>query len=1232
VNADQKHLTVEQIDTFLEAQRDIAYGATANLPGEVRNHLIWCKACQQLLATHAKYDRILQTGLKLEQRIQTKEDCPSAETLRTLAAQLLPSNEAHRILGHVVDCQSCAYAFRKTVEELGDEDTVEEEAFLGALQSRKPEWQKDLATRLAATAKASIRNTPEPVSITFKSWLSSAKLRFVYASAAAAVLVIAFGVWSYRKLHESSVDQLLAQAYAEQRTLELRIAGAEHAPLRQERGAERSSLAKPAALLKAEYEIRAKLEANPEDSTVFASKGRAELLEWQYDQALQSLKRALSSNPNSAEVMIDLASAYAERAEAEDRTTDLGQALEYLGEALAKHPEHPVALYNRAVVDERLFLYEEAQNDWLHYLRVEPRGAWAKEAKQRLEAVQLKLPKSSSWLVPETDAEKAAVTLQLSINRSPTETTVWPDSLDEEYLDIALQRWLPAAAERQRSKTWPEWKALQSLADVLLVRHQDIWLADLLSVKFSARVAKGWKALGAAARLNSEGDFDGAHREAEEAAKTLSDEHCLPGVVLARWEEAYALQRAQEGRLCLDAIRLADSTYARSHYPWVASQLALEKSICSAMVGQMGRVRDFSEEATKRARSSHYSTLGLRCMHIAGTEVAGGNTESSWTFFKKGLASHWAGSYRPFRVYQFYAEMSVEPESVGQWYLARSLMSEAVIHISRTPNRLMEAMARQSLAVDVELSGDKQQAIREFQRADELFSSLPETSATRALQFSAKVAQISLEAEQTRNDHVLRDLEHARQFASSQSQYWDWLNYYQTLGDGLWRHGDVSGARKALRATLYIGDTALGTVKDDADRLSWERRMTKSYSSLVELELSGGYDPISALEYLEWYRSAALRAPPNRTPPGGIDFASLEANPPLPRMSFVSELLPRLKRQTVVAFAKLKDGTAGWLFDDRGLHSFWVKSGPDDLSELERRFLNQCSNPSSNLDDLRLTGKKLHDRLFGPVEEYLDPSRVLYIEADGVLQQIPFEALVTPTGDFLAQHFTVIMSPGLAFWPYLRTPAPFPSDDKVLVVGNSLAGTYLGTRFVPLQDSETEARDVAQQFKHSELLLGTNATSDAIKREIPGVLVFHFAGHAITSPARTGLIVARAPASDLDGDSNELLDSSAISGLNANKLKLVVLSACSTAGEESGLADPRSLVRAFLKVGVPDVIASRWRVDSRTTSVLMGDFYNALNSRRSPSEALRIASAGLRKRSSNAHPYYWSAFTVFGRE
>jgi len=1231
----EKHLSPEQVEWLINGKgSDAAREAPVEFWDEARQHLAQCTACEKLVHLHGEIQKRL-VELKGQPGQPPAEGCPDQKVWWDVAAGTLPDAEAEELMDHATQCDQCAPLLKAATEDYATAATPEEETVVRQLHTGRSDWQHQQAQAMAARSKQEMEQRAPAKSLSKFIFAGSPAWRLL--AAACVLLAVALAsVWTIRRLREPSANDLLAAAYADQRTVELRIPGAHYAPLRQERGAGRSPLAKPSSLLRAEYLISEKLSAKPEDADLLAAKGRAEILEWQYNQAIESLKHSLDLSPESPDLDCDLATAYAERAEAENRPLDYGEAIEYLGKALSKNPENSLAIFNRAIVEEKLNLYEQAIKDWEHYLRIDSVGPWSAEARQRLEAIRHQLKESGVASPLQTEPADALADLTERRRGIQKNSQSQQDSADEEYLQSALTKWLPAVSTRKsdlapRSSEQIESTALTSLAAALSVRHGDSWLSDLLSTNCISNTSDGLKDLAASTRLNVDGSFDAAAIAAEHSARVMTGANCRPATLRALWEKAYALQRAQQGGECLDTIERARKIGISATYPWLSSQFDLEESICSAMTGRLSSIQSKVKESMDVSESAHYPSLLLRATQIAGTQIAPHDPAEEWAWLFKGIQLHWAGTYRPFRVYQFYAEMALSAENRQQWHVARTLMEEAVVHIGRTSNRLTEAVATHNLAVDTQMTGDDIAALAYFRRAGEIFSSLPQSPLTRNFLFSATVYQASLEAQQGKYDLALESLHAAHQNYSEQSQYWVWLHYYQALAEVLFHQGDQVGTERALRSALYISETALASLANDSDRLLWERRASQSYRSLVEVHFAEN-DNARALESWEWYLSSELRVPRAASPIAQINFSSVDSAPPLRRESLVSDTLPNLKNVTILSFARLNTGVFVWLFDDRGIQSRRISVSESDLDRISRRFLGLCRDPSSDREEVLRAGKLLYTWLIAPFAANLDSSRTLVIESDGSLEQLPFAALTSPDGRYLGQQFRLVISPGLGFWPQLRSVKPFSPRDRALVVGAPDVGAGSSANLPPLPDSAIEAREVSSHFSRSKLLLGADASVDALRRDLPSVSVFHFAGHAISSANRSGLVLAHVtPLAGDQGDDTGFFDARQIRMQMMQGLGLAVLSACATALDDSGLVDPQSLVHAFLRAGVPQVVASGWNVDSHSTAALMQQFYKSLAEGRPAPEALQIAADAIRSQPQTWHPYYWASFSVYGK-
>jgi CHAT domain-containing protein len=1241
----EPHLSISQIERLLQLDSEESEEGVVNRGNEnARLHLNACEICQRRVrAEQETMGRLAQ--LKPNTTEARGPLCPPDNLWLEVAARITTEG-SDGYLSHAAKCDHCGPLLHEAIEDFGEELTPSEEALIANIGTAKLEWQNSLASKLISKEHPHKSQPLENFLATSSSSGSKARreafrpsfagvsLRIRWAAAACLVLLlITAAILAHREgTPVVAVNRLLAQAYTERRPFDLRIEGAPYAPLRQERGAVHSAFAKPESLLRAEYEIKKGLAGKPEDADLLASKGRAELLEWQYDEAIKSLKHALDMNPNSSSILCDLATAYALRGAEEGETSDYGLAVEFLGRALQQDPENKVALFNRAVVEERWGLFSDAGTDLENYLKLDPHGDWTGEARERLDALQQKQKTSSSQPSAETDPLRAIVKLKRRVN-DRGQSPLWPEALDEEYLSIAITNWLPSVATRQpanEKRTTPTWRALELLAEILAASHRDLWLADVLSAPLSPRLLAGWNDLALAVQYNSQGNFDSAAQAARQA-EVLLKEDSRAAFLRALWEHAYALQRSQQGRSCLSVLRPAIESVESERYPWIATQVLLEHSICSAMVGQMGNTKSRVMAAISLADAAHYESLLLRTYHIMGIQAASQDPDAAWRWFQKGMTRHWAGSYRPFRVYQFCSEMSLTAENRGQWHLARALMEEGVTHIARTPNRLMEAIARHSLAVDMQMAGYPSEALATFRQAADLFASLPPTPAVKASQFAVLVYQASLLTQQGNDDSALQLLNVARSSFSEQSQYWTWLHYYEALGEALLQHGNDKEAEYALNAAVRISESALATISDESDRTDWERQTMRAYRSLVELKFGREHDPRRALEIWEWYITAPIRTPRSKARKPDIDFSSLELRPSLPHLDGVATRLADLRGVTVISFAELRDGTVAWMFDDRGIQAARIRVSTEKLNQTAERFARLCSDPSSDFREIHQVGSQLYDWLVAPFESHLDPTRELAFEADGPLQQVPFGALTTAQGQYFSQNHVLVNSPGFEYWPTLRHDVGFTSNDNMLAVGAPSGTPHFRMKLPYLPDSSAEAKALSLLFPHSRLLLGNQATIEAIRRDLALTRVFHFAGHAITRSTGSGLLFEASPTvGGTEENEPGFLDARGVARLPLQRVDLVVLSACTSGGVDSEYASPHGLAQAFLRGGVPHVVASRWDVDSASTRSLMQEFYKYLIAGQSPAAALGFASEDIRLRSATAHPYYWAAFSVFG--
>jgi CHAT domain-containing protein len=333
--------------------------------------------------------------------------------------------------------------------------------------------------------------------------------------------------------------------------------------------------------------------------------------------------------------------------------------------------------------------------------------------------------------------------------------------------------------------------------------------------------------------------------------------------------------------------------------------------------------------------------------------------------------------------------------------------------------------------------------------------------------------------------------------------------------------------------------------------------------------------------------------------------------------------------QTVLSYALMPEGLVVWVFDDRGVRSTLVRLDSEGLIRSAAEFTEMCSDKNSDLGEIQAAGRKLFDLLISPVLGEINPSRTLVIEADDLIADLPFGALLGRDGHYLGETYRVVSSFGLLYQQVLRSSSRFSPADHALIIG-STANTTEELSLEPAPDVLNEANEVAKRFIKPQLLEGSDATAEKMESFLPQAHIVHYVGHAVSSPKMEGLLVF---ASSTSGKKSSVLwGANRVSPKLFAQSKLVVLSACGTGKSYRGRKKINGeLMRSIFASGVPDIVASRWNVDSSATKEYMDAFYSNLLAGRSASSAVQQAETEMRTRPDRRHPCYWAAFTIFGR-
>jgi len=1213
----------------------------ASLLEQAITHLRSCGLCRANLAAYQAANAKLD-GLMAGEEGKSGSDCPPETEWLRVAAGLTGKEKALEYLRHAAGCDHCGPLLSRATMAFKDDATDEEERAFAALHSTTETWKKQLAGKLAGRSQAPIRKTNSFLKLVTRpsSWVTGWPAWAYGAAATVMAIAVVFAL-----LHRSgseSPEALLAQAYSEHRTLELRFAGAQYGPIRTERaGSGQSRLTKPSSLLEAEALISRRLRADPDNPILLDAKGRADLLDGNYDAAIQTFQKALGLEPDSVPILTDAGSGYFARAELADQAVDYGKAIELLSRALAKKPDDPIALYNRALVAEKMFLYHQAVEDWRHYLRVDARGEWASEANQHLNALLQKLNDQKSNATKPL-LQPAAFKGELG---GPGGKLHGMEHFQvEDYLREAVREWLPLAfSENTPSsavKSGDALLALRALAEISRERHGDFWLVDLLKARGSNDLPSAIQALAESVRENATGQFSLARNDSIRAQRLFHRAGNIAGELRARFETVYAFHLLeQDGKQCLAASFPLEKELQARRYPWLQAQVLLEQSSCWTQSGDFSEAQGSVERALAKAEKSDYGTLYLRALGIAASVQSGeGNEAQACSVDREGLKRYWQGSFPPIRAYQFYVDLEFPAETALRWNLALALDQEAVSSIALTEQHLGEAFARNRLAKAAVMAGNIDLAAAQFTQANRLFGALPETEETRTYQADGEIELAKLEAGRGDISGSWQHLRKAEAQLPHIAHYFYAFKFYRTLGELQHLSGNDAQANQALFSAVAVAEWGLASLRDEHQRAIWARDTDQVYRMLAQNKWQA-HDTENSFLIWEWYRGApvmAYRKGFRLQKPASVrrqwntgNSDAFKAALPLPPIKALKED-GALAHETVLSYLQLPQGVIAWAFNEQGITTTWISVTPRTLEELGRRFREECSNPGSDIVALKKDGYRLYQLLIAPLANRLSPERVLVVEPDRTIAQIPIAALVDGTGKYLSESYAIVVSPGLFYRPHLRRSEKFSPHQLALVVGSPALTGVLADTLEPLDDATQEAHDVGSHFKAAVLLTGRQARRSIVQRELSRAAIFHFAGHAVDTAATTGLLLAQDPGQRRR--QTAILDGTSFTSTHLQRTQLAVLSSCSTAKEgEDDPGSPENLVRILLRAGVPHVVASHWNVDSRTTREFMRSFYSTLFTSNSVAKALRIASAQLRQHPDTSHPYYWASFAAFGR-
>jgi len=312
---------------------------------------------------------------------------------------------------------------------------------------------------------------------------------------------------------------------------------------------------------------------------------------------------------------------------------------------------------------------------------------------------------------------------------------------------------------------------------------------------------------------------------------------------------------------------------------------------------------------------------------------------------------------------------------------------------------------------------------------------------------------------------------------------------------------------------------------------------------------------------------------------------------------------------------------------------------------------------------------KLYRLLYQPVHHLVKQKEKLIIIPDGPLYTIPFESLITGASetnslsqrDFLVKHFAFSYHYSANLWLYSAQQDTVSKETAFIgfapVFGKEIRSGYIlvnepgsshsrlrassgdpGSAVSQLPATEEELRAIILLFesqrKKAVGYFHRQASEDNFKTaNMQDYDLIHIATHSLKDEGQhqlSGLIFSPPGLGPQPGEDG-ILYSSEIYNLHLDA-RLIVLSSC-----ESGVGKlikgegVMAMNRGFFYSGIRNIVFSLWKVEDRSTSRLMIEFYRNILQGYPFCQALRKAKLEMIRDPFTAFPKYWSGFVLVGK-
>jgi CHAT domain-containing protein len=1001
-----------------------------------------------------------------------------------------------------------------------------------------------------------------------------------------------------------SEGALLSSAYNQHRSTELRLYGGDPVPVFSPTlGA--SDTATSIEMDKLQLRVDEHLKANPNDAYWRQMSGRLLLLKGSFKAALAEFESASALNPNLPGLKLDMAAAYFEKGDATRDPTQYDVAAD-LYQRIVKDPaelaQRSSANYNLGLCWDRRHNYDSAVKAYQAALDLERNPAWRREIQEKLDKAKNNRQQGEINGSQHLDLSPAAFLRELEQD---------PDRAREDYesyLGEAARDWFTVQGSSPEAAN-----ALQKLAEIGLI-HQDAWLHDMLRSPQNDASREAAEDLSQALGASLQGRADQALAASTHAAKLYERSGNHAGLLRARVEMTYSMQRMGRSQECLRLAEKIKRDRKLQQYSWLSGFFLLEEGACHSSNGDMVALKQGATQALELSRADGFPLQVLRAQGflVDGLEALG-QTQAAWTLAGRGLEDSVHTRGAPMATYQFLHSIYVATQYQGLLWAASDVADAAAQASTLATNKQIQAYAQEVLGTAETAVGQTAEADKAFSAATNLLHTLPPGRARNLYSADWEADRSALLAREGRLPEALLRMQQAEPAIAATDNYSARQHHYIEFANLLLSAGRPAEALDRMFFAIQDAEQALAVTSNETEKLSWERRTGPSYRLFVQCLVEMG-KPQEALQAWEWYHSA-----PYRKAIQGEAF--LHSTKVLPTLTSASE---DRRNELIIVIARLQDFYVAWTISSSSsnpVRMVKLVGSPAQMAATVHTLTELCSDRNSSQSDIQIIGGNLYHDLLSPFDDQIQMTRQLWLDVDTSLQGLPFAALTRNDHYYLNDTHSVVFLPG---WWTLHPPAAdtvSPSANALLVEGAlSVPGPgSLPTATLPAEYLESSG--VARHFSHARLIQSQQSSSPLLRKLLPDAEVFHFSGHTFTNGDQTGLLL-KYP--------DTIFSASSLDGISLRRSRLAVLATCSSAGgTQYGMEDTSSLAHALLTAGVSNVVATLWDVDSQASRIMMLQFYDLLTQSSTVPAAIHAAQLKVRADPATRHPFFWSAVQVY---